>query len=96
MRTTLNIDEELIRTGPIGIIHSPFTTPVGTPIQSAAGGGVQATTDILDGTPLLDIKPYLEDADVHWNTRKGCLESKIEGMHGTQDDSRFVQEEAMR
>jgi len=160
-----------IRLRPIGIIHSPFTSPKGTPIQSAAGRDVRATVevfpeyveglqdlegfshlillfhchrarpyslmvfpfvdtiprglfatrtpsrpnpiglsvvrllsregnilkirdvDILDGTPLLDIKPYIEDFDVRRNTRKGWLESKIGRMHGTRDDSRFVQED---
>jgi len=160
-----------IRLRPIGVIHSPFTTPRGTPIQSAAGRDVRATVevfpeyaeglqdlegfshlillfhlhrvkpytltvfpfmdtvarglfatrapsrpnpigfsvvrllsradniltiqdvDILDQTPLLDIKPYVEDFDVRRNTRKGWLGSKIAGMHGTRDDSRFVQED---
>jgi tRNA-Thr(GGU) m(6)t(6)A37 methyltransferase TsaA len=162
---------EEIRLRPIGIIHSPFTAPKGTPIQSAAGRNVQATVeiypeyaeglqdlegfshvillyychrakkysltvfpfmdtaprglfatrapsrpnpiglsvvrlisragniltiqevDILDGTPLLDIKPYVEDFDVRRNTHKGWLEKKIGGMHSTRDDSRFVQED---
>jgi tRNA-Thr(GGU) m(6)t(6)A37 methyltransferase TsaA len=46
--------------------------------------------DILDGTPLLDIKPYIAEADIRRNTRKGWLEGKIKVMHGTRDDSRFV------
>ena len=155
---------------PIGIIRSPFTSPKGTPIQSAAGADVQATVevypeyaqglqdlegfshiillyyfhlakpcsltvfpfmdsvphgvfatrapsrpnpiglsvvhlvsrkeniltieevDILDGTPLLDIKPYISDADLRRNTRKGWLETKVERMHSTKDDSRFADE----
>ena len=159
-----------IRLRPIGVIHSPFTTPRGTPIQSAAGRDVRARVevfpeyveglqdlegfshlillfhlhrakpysltvfpfmdtvarglfatrapsrpnpigfsvvrllsradniltiqdvDILDQTPLLDIKPYIEDFDVRRNTRKGWLESKIAGLHGTRDDSRFAQD----
>lgn len=158
-----------IRLHPIGIIHSPFTTAKGTPIQSAAGREVRATVevypqyaeglqdlegfshlillyychrakpyslsvlpfmdsvrhgvfatrapsrpnpiglsvvrlvsrdgniltveevDMLDGTPLLDIKPYIEEADVRRNTRMGWLETRIEGMHSTRDDARFVQ-----
>ena len=155
---------------PIGIIHSPFTSPKGTPIQSAAGADVRATVevypeyaeglqdlegfshlillyyfhlakpysptvlpfmdsvphglfatrapsrpnpiglsvvhllsrkeniltveevDILDGTPLLDIKPYISDADLRQGTRKGWLEKKVERMHSTKDDSRFAEE----
>jgi tRNA-Thr(GGU) m(6)t(6)A37 methyltransferase TsaA len=49
--------------------------------------------DILDGTPLLDIKPYIEDFDVRRNTRKGWLENKVVGLHRTRDDSRFVRED---
>ncbi len=156
---------------PIGIIHSPFTSPKGTPIQSAAGADVRATVevypeyaeglqdlegfshiillyychlakpctltvlpfmdsvahgvfatrapsrpnpiglsvvhlvsrkgniltieevDILDGTPLVDIKPYISDADVRQNTRKGWLGKKIERMHTTKDDSRFAEDD---
>lgn len=155
---------------PIGIIHSPFTSPKGTPIQSTGGADVQATVevypeyaeglqdlegfshlillyyfhlakpysltvlpfmdsvphglfatrapsrpnpiglsvvhllsrkeniltieeiDILDGTPLLDIKPYISDADLRQGTRKGWLEKKVERMHSTKDDSRFAEE----
>jgi len=32
--------------------------------------------DVLNGTPLLDIKPYVEDFDVRINTRKGWYESR--------------------
>ena len=148
---------EEISLQPIGIIHSPFTGPGGTPVQSALAGDVQATVevypqyseglqdlegfshlillfhchrtgkfslkvvpfldsvprgvfatrapsrpnaigfsivhlisrsaniltirevDILDGTPLLDIKPYIEDFDVRRDTRKGWLESRVGG-----------------
>jgi tRNA-Thr(GGU) m(6)t(6)A37 methyltransferase TsaA len=161
---------EEIRLRPIGIIHSPFIRPRGTPIQSAAGRDVRATVeifpqyagglqdlegfshlillfhchragpysltvipfmdsaphgvfatrapsrpnsiglsvvrlvsraeniltirdvDILDGTPLLDIKPYIEDFDVRRNTRKGWLESRVERLHSTRDDARFVED----
>ena len=36
-----------IRLRPIGIIHSPFTSPKGTPIQSAAGRDVRATVEVF-------------------------------------------------
>ncbi len=32
--------------------------------------------DVLNGTPLLDIKPYVEDFDVRINTRKGWYETR--------------------
>jgi tRNA-Thr(GGU) m(6)t(6)A37 methyltransferase TsaA len=31
--------------------------------------------DVLNGTPLLDIKPYIEDFDVRQNTRAGWYET---------------------
>jgi tRNA-Thr(GGU) m(6)t(6)A37 methyltransferase TsaA len=49
--------------------------------------------DILDGTPLLDIKPYIEEFDVRRNTRKGWMENKIGKVHDIRADSRFVQED---
>jgi tRNA-Thr(GGU) m(6)t(6)A37 methyltransferase TsaA len=32
--------------------------------------------DVLNGTPLLDIKPYVEDFDVRLNTRQGWYEMR--------------------
>ncbi len=34
--------------------------------------------DVLDGTPLLDIKPYVPDFDVQLNTRTGWYETRSE------------------
>jgi len=34
--------------------------------------------DVLDGTPLLDIKPYVPDFDVRDNTRVGWYETRSE------------------
>jgi len=158
-----------IKIRPIGTIHSPFSSPTGTPIQSAAGRNVRATVeiypeyseglrdlegfshlillyyfhlakpysltvlpymdstphgvfatrapsrpnpiglstvrlvsrekniltieevDIIDGTPLIDIKPYVSDMDIRQNTCKGWLEKKIQQMPHMRDDSRFAQ-----
>jgi len=46
--------------------------------------------DILDGTPLLDIKPYVEDFDKRDNTRSGWLEGQIGRHHQVVDDGRFM------
>jgi tRNA-Thr(GGU) m(6)t(6)A37 methyltransferase TsaA len=35
-----------------------------------------ADIDVLDGTPLLDIKPYVPDFDVRENTRTGWYETR--------------------
>ena len=34
---------------PIGIIHTPFTTPVGTPIQPVAGKDIEGTIELFPG-----------------------------------------------
>jgi tRNA-Thr(GGU) m(6)t(6)A37 methyltransferase TsaA len=46
--------------------------------------------DIVDGTPLIDIKPYVPDFD-HKNAEKiGWLTNNVNKMHSTQDDGRFA------
>jgi tRNA-Thr(GGU) m(6)t(6)A37 methyltransferase TsaA len=153
---------------PIGIIHSPFERPEGTPIQSAASSDTEGTVelreeyiegledlggfshicliyhfhmsrkpkmrqkpymddrergvfatrspsrpnsiglsivelveikgsmirikgvDIVDGTPLLDIKPYVPRFDDRDNVKIGWLASKIGKLKDTTDDGRFT------
>lgn len=154
---------------PIGVIHSPFKKPKGTPIQSATAVDVKGTVevfleyakglqdiegfshilliyhfhlskpssliarpfmddrphgifairgssrpnpigisvvrlikikenilhvqdlDIVDGTPLLDIKPYVPEFDRTKVTRRGWLEKNINKLSKTKDDGRFTQ-----
>ena len=155
---------------PIGIIHSPFTQPIGTPIQSALADGAEgwielsaefvpalrdldgfdriwllywfdrcadvrlevtpyldqvsrglfatrapsrpnpiglspvrltsveknilriADVDILDGTPLLDIKPYAPRFDHFTVERCGWLDQVAAGKH-TLADNRFASDQ---
>ena len=46
--------------------------------------------DILDGTPLLDIKPYVPKFDHRDVTQIGWLENHIDKIHQTTDDGRFA------
>ena len=46
--------------------------------------------DILDGTPLLDIKPYVPDFDHPVSTQVGWLENKREKIKGKRSDDRFI------
>ena len=46
--------------------------------------------DILDGTPLLDIKPYVHEFDHQEETRSGWLEESKDTVHDTRSDKRFV------
>ena len=45
--------------------------------------------DMLDGTPLLDIKPYIPDFDIHKTEKNGWTENKTDNLNETQSDSRF-------
>ncbi len=159
---------------PIGVIHTPFKTPSGTPIQASASRGVKGVVevypefmegledldgfshiiliyhfhlskgpslrvkpylddkphgvfatrspsrpnpiglsvvrllrvegnkiyvqdvDIIDGTPLLDIKPYVPEFDVREVTRKGWLEKVISKLPGARDDGRFAKQASNR
>jgi tRNA-Thr(GGU) m(6)t(6)A37 methyltransferase TsaA len=156
-----------IRYKPIGIIHSPFKEPKGTPIQTAGAEGIDGSVevfpkyveglkdlkgfshiilvyhfhlskkpslkvkpfmdeevhgvfairgpsrpnpigisivrlvgieknilhiqdiDIVDGTPLLDIKPYVPEFDVREAERIGWLEKNVDKLATSKDDGRF-------
>ena len=45
--------------------------------------------DVLDGTPLLDIKPYVPAFDVYEVERVGWLEGVAQGVKTKRSDSRF-------
>ena len=45
--------------------------------------------DILEGTPLLDIKPYVRDFDAPVNARAGWLEDIQGKVRSTKSDTRF-------
>jgi tRNA-Thr(GGU) m(6)t(6)A37 methyltransferase TsaA len=45
--------------------------------------------DIIDGTPLLDIKPYVSKFDYRKTLKIGWLTGKISKLETTKDDGRF-------
>jgi tRNA-Thr(GGU) m(6)t(6)A37 methyltransferase TsaA len=45
--------------------------------------------DVLDGTPLLDIKPYVPEFDYRDTEKIGWLRSEIGKLGSTRDDGRF-------
>jgi len=47
--------------------------------------------DVIDGTPLLDIKPYVPEFDVFDVERAGWLEKRIHKLRRARDDGRFVE-----
>jgi tRNA-Thr(GGU) m(6)t(6)A37 methyltransferase TsaA len=46
--------------------------------------------DIVDGTPLLDIKPYVPEFDIREVTRIGWLETSVRKLSASRDDGRFT------
>jgi len=46
--------------------------------------------DIVDGTPLLDIKPYVPRFDERTDVRTGWLEENGDRLEKTRDDGRFI------
>jgi len=50
--------------------------------------------DILDGTPIIDIKPYIENFDkVEGKVRSGWMKSSKEEVSQKRSDSRFIESE---
>lgn len=46
--------------------------------------------DIVDGTPLLDIKPYVPEFDIREVERIGWLEKNVHRLSASKDDGRFT------
>jgi tRNA (Thr-GGU) A37 N-methylase len=45
--------------------------------------------DTLDGTPLLDLKPYVPAFDSYPNASSGWLEPNAQGAESCRSDERF-------
>lgn len=80
--------------------HGVFATraptrpnPIGISIVRLLGIEVNllrlANLDVLDGTPLLDIKPYVPDFDQPEQVRIGWLEGESDGVRNARADDRF-------
>jgi len=48
--------------------------------------------DIVDGTPLLDIKPYVPEFDIRKVDKIGWLERRVHRLKDTKDDGRFIKD----
>ena len=46
--------------------------------------------DIIEGTPLLDIKPYVPEFDIREAKKSGWLEKNIDKLSTSKDDGRFI------
>jgi tRNA (Thr-GGU) A37 N-methylase len=47
--------------------------------------------DLLDGTPLLDIKPYVPPFDERADARYGWFEQRAQNVHSVRADARFAE-----
>jgi tRNA-Thr(GGU) m(6)t(6)A37 methyltransferase TsaA len=45
--------------------------------------------DMLEGTPVLDIKPYISDFDIFKTTKNGWVGDKMDNLEDQKDDGRF-------
>ena len=45
---------------------------------------------MVDGTPLLDIKPYIPEFDVRKVARTGWLTENVHNLRKAKDDGRFI------
>lgn len=67
--------------------------PIGLSVVRLCGidGGVMRieNVDVIDGTPLLDIKPYVPQFDAAEDVRIGWLEAAGEGAAKKRSDDRF-------
>lgn len=71
-----------VRPNPIGLSV--------VPLQKIEGNTLfVAQLDVLDGTPLLDIKPYVPEFDKRAEVRIGWLEDAIRKARFTRSDRRF-------
>jgi tRNA (adenine37-N6)-methyltransferase len=52
--------------------------------------------DIIDGTPILDIKPFVPEFDQRKAERFGWLENCVSEMHKRRDDGRFAKNQPYR
>jgi tRNA (Thr-GGU) A37 N-methylase len=81
--------------------HGVFATrspgrPNGIGISVVKLCGIKANTvqvedmDIVDGTPLLDIKPYVPEFDTRTGCCIGWMKDNVNKMPSMRDDGRFV------
>ena len=49
-----------------------------------------SNVDIVDGTPILDIKPYVKQIDCVESEKIGWLEKKVDKFDNKISDNRFI------
>jgi tRNA (Thr-GGU) A37 N-methylase len=60
-------------------------------LEGVEGGILRIrNVDIVDGTPLLDIKPYVPEFDIQEAEKIGWLEKNVYKLSEAKDDGRFT------
>ena len=60
-------------------------------LDSVEGNTIHVSDiDILDNTPLLDIKPFVSSFDSRTHTRDGWVKSRSDAIETASDDGRFL------
>ncbi len=67
---------------PIGVVHSRFT--------QASGMLHFSDNDMMDQTPVLDIKPYVPALDVRHTDRVGWFADRLAQLPVTRSDERMA------
>jgi tRNA-Thr(GGU) m(6)t(6)A37 methyltransferase TsaA len=78
-----------LRPNPIGLSVVQLLSRVGCRLEIA-------NLDVLDGTPLLDIKPYIPDFDQVLTARIGWLETARQQIPQRRSDGRFSDQDQER
>jgi len=93
LKVTPYMDDEL--RGIFATRAPPRPNPIGisiTRLVKIQGNKIYVKDiDIVDGTPLLDIKPYVPEFDVKENVKIGWLRKRVERLKNTKDNGRFYQ-----
>jgi len=94
----MNKSTKEIKYKPIGIIHSPFKEPKGTPIQTTAAKGIEGAVEIFPkyAKGLKDIEGFSHIILIyHFHRSKGCslkvkpfLDDELRGVFATRSPSR--------
>lgn len=77
------------RPNPIGLSVVKLVRIVGNCLEITG-------VDVLDGTPLLDLKPYVDRFDVRLSERQGWLAENLKNLDSTSDDGRFSHHTAQK
>jgi tRNA-Thr(GGU) m(6)t(6)A37 methyltransferase TsaA len=77
--TTMKATPVCLTLRPIGLIHSPFVEPTGTPVQSSLAGDVEGTVEVFAGfaPALQDIEGFERIWLLYWFDRTAPFQARV-------------------